>query len=107
MALTRYGELRNQLMRESFPTVFAPVVVRDADSNYVPIPISERLVQCIWYDQRLIFGTRPDSSANCASPSRSARSSAGESGRSIRLSVAIPMKRATTMCSAGGVTQYV
>ncbi|HUI07866.1 MAG TPA: DUF2851 family protein [Verrucomicrobiae bacterium] len=57
MALSRYGELRNQLMRESFPTVFAPVVVRDADSNYVPIPISERLVQCIWYDQRL----NPDS----------------------------------------------
>ncbi len=57
MALTRYGELRNQLMRESFPTVFAPVVVRDADSNYVPIPISERLVQCIWYDQRLNLDT--------------------------------------------------
>jgi hypothetical protein len=53
MALTRYGELRNQLMRESFPSVFAPVVVRDAESNYVPIPITERLVQCIWYDQRL------------------------------------------------------
>ena len=57
MALTRYGELRNQLMRQSFPSVFAPVVLRDADSNYVPIPISERLVQCIWYDQRL----KPDS----------------------------------------------
>ena len=53
MALTRYGELRNQLMRQSFPSVFAPVVIRDAESNYVPIPISERLVQCIWYDQRL------------------------------------------------------
>jgi hypothetical protein len=53
MALTRYGELRNELMRQSFPSVFAPVVIRDADSNYVPIPISERLVQCIWYDQRL------------------------------------------------------
>ena len=53
MALTRYGELRNRLMRQSFPNVFAPAVLRDADSNYVPIPISERLVQCIWYDQRL------------------------------------------------------
>jgi hypothetical protein len=53
MALTRYGELRNQLMRQGFPSVFAPVVIRDADTNYVPIPISERLVQCIWYDQRL------------------------------------------------------
>ncbi len=53
MALTRYGELRNRLMRQSFPNIFAPVVLRDADSNYVPIPISERLVQCIWYDQRL------------------------------------------------------
>ena len=53
MASTRYGELRNQLMRQTFPSIFAPVVLRDADSNYVPIPISERLVQCIWYDQRL------------------------------------------------------
>jgi hypothetical protein len=53
MALTRYGELRNQLMREGFPSVFAPAVLRDADSNYVPIPVSERLVQCIWYDQRI------------------------------------------------------
>ncbi|HUJ11472.1 MAG TPA: DUF2851 family protein [Verrucomicrobiae bacterium] len=53
MALTRYGELRNQLMRQTFPSVFAPVVLRDAESNYVPIPITERLVQCIWYDQRL------------------------------------------------------
>jgi hypothetical protein len=53
MAVTRYGELRNQLMRQSFPSVFAPVMLRDADSNYIPIPISERLVQCVWYDQRL------------------------------------------------------
>ena len=53
MALTRYSELRNELMRRSFPNIFAPVVLRDADSNYVPIPINERLVQCIWYDQRL------------------------------------------------------
>jgi hypothetical protein len=57
MALTRYGELRNELMRRSFPNVFAPVVVRDADTNYVPIPVSERLVQCIWYDQRLNAGS--------------------------------------------------
>ncbi len=53
MALTRYGELRNELMRRSFPNIYAPAVLRDADSNYVPIPVSERLVQCIWYDQRL------------------------------------------------------
>ena len=53
MALTRYGELRNQLMRETDPNLFAPAVLRDADSNYIPIPISERLVQAIWYDQRL------------------------------------------------------
>ncbi len=53
MALTRYGELRNQLMRQTFPSIFAPAVLRDADSDYVPIPISERLVQCIWYDQRI------------------------------------------------------
>jgi len=53
MASTRYGQLRNQIMRLSFPSVFAPVVLRDADNNYVPIPISERLVQCIWYDQQI------------------------------------------------------
>ena len=53
MALTHYGELRNQLMRQRFPSVFTPVVLRDADSNYIPIPISERLVQCIWHDQRV------------------------------------------------------
>jgi hypothetical protein len=53
MAFTRYGELRNQLMRASHPSLFAPVVLRDADSDYIPIPISERLVQAIWYDQRL------------------------------------------------------
>lgn len=57
MALTRYGELRNQLMRQSFPNVYAPALLRDADSNYIPIPISERLVQCIWYDQRLKAGS--------------------------------------------------
>ncbi|MGD1018569.1 MAG: DUF2851 family protein [Verrucomicrobiia bacterium] len=57
MALTRYGELRNELMRRSFPNTFAPVVLRDADSNYVPIPVSERLVQCIWYDQRVNSGS--------------------------------------------------
>ncbi len=56
MAATRYGELRNQLMRQSFPSVFAPAVLRDADTNYVPIPVSERLVQCIWYDQRIQTG---------------------------------------------------
>lgn len=53
MATTRYAEIRNQLMRQSFPSVFAPAVLRDADSNYIPLPISERLVQCIWYDQRV------------------------------------------------------
>ena len=53
MALTRYGELRNQLMRETDPNLFAPAVLRDADSNYIPIPVSERLVQAIWYDQRI------------------------------------------------------
>ena len=54
MALNRYGELRNQLMRQIHPTAFAPAILRDADSNYVPLPISERLVQCIWYDQRIL-----------------------------------------------------
>ena len=53
MPATRYSEIRNQLLRESFPNVFAPALLRDADSNYVPLPIHERLVQCIWYDQRI------------------------------------------------------
>ena len=53
MAFTRYGKIRNELFRQGFPTVYAPVVLRDADSNYIPIPISERLLQCIWYDQRI------------------------------------------------------
>ena len=53
MPATHYSEIRNQLLRESFPNVFAPALLRDADSNYVPIQIHERLVQCIWYDQRI------------------------------------------------------
>jgi hypothetical protein len=56
MAATRYAELRNQLMRQTFPGASAPVVLRDAETDYVPIPISERLVQCLWYDQRLQTG---------------------------------------------------
>lgn len=58
MALTRYGELRDQLFRQSFPNIYAPAILRDADSHYQPLPISERLVQCIWYDQRLAAGLR-------------------------------------------------
>ena len=53
MSATRYSEIRNQLLRESFPNVFAPALLREADSHYIPLPIHERLVQCIWYDQRI------------------------------------------------------
>lgn len=53
MATTQYGALRNELIRLTFPNVFAAAMLRDADSDYIPIPIHERLVQCIWYDQRL------------------------------------------------------
>lgn len=53
MPATRYEEFRNQVLRAAMSTTFAPVVLRDADSNYVPIPISERLVQAIWFDQRI------------------------------------------------------
>jgi len=56
MAATRYGQIRNQLFQEQAPSGIAPTLLRDADSNYVPIPISERLVQCIWFDQRLAAG---------------------------------------------------
>lgn len=56
MELTRYNEFRNRVLREAYPSVFAPVVLRDAESGYVPIPICERLVQAIWYDQRLHTG---------------------------------------------------
>ncbi len=57
MASTRYRDLRDQILRQRFPNAFASAVLRDADSNYVPLPISERLVQCIWYDQRILTGT--------------------------------------------------
>ena len=57
MPSTRYGTVRDQLLRENLPSAFAPVVLRDQISNYVPIPISERLVQCIWYDQRIQLST--------------------------------------------------
>ncbi len=40
-------------MRQSYPNVYAAAMLRDADNHYVPIPISERFVQCIWYDQRI------------------------------------------------------
>jgi hypothetical protein len=52
MVSNRYAAVRNDILRDAHPTVFAPVVLRDADSNYVPIPISERLVHAIWYEQR-------------------------------------------------------
>ena len=53
MQLTRYAELRNRVLRETVPSDPARVILRDADSNYVPISISERLVQAIWHDQRI------------------------------------------------------
>lgn len=56
MAIRQYTELRDLLLQQSFPNEFAPTVVRDADSQYVPVPISERLVHCLWYDQRLRAG---------------------------------------------------
>jgi hypothetical protein len=40
-------------MRLTQPNPFTAVMLRDADSDYVPIPINERLVQCIWHDQRI------------------------------------------------------
>jgi hypothetical protein len=43
MALTRCGELRNRLMRQGFPNVFAPAVLRDADSNYAPSRLANGL----------------------------------------------------------------
>ncbi len=49
----RYAHLRDQLIRAGSRNLFAPAILRDGQSNYIPIPISERLVQCIWYDQRL------------------------------------------------------
>jgi hypothetical protein len=57
MVSNRYAAVRNDVLRDAHPTVFAPVVLRDADSNYVPIPISERLVHAIWYEQRFVPDT--------------------------------------------------
>jgi hypothetical protein len=53
MGLTRYQEFRHQVLRQAYPSVAAPVFLREADSGYIPVPISERLVQAIWYDRRL------------------------------------------------------
>lgn len=53
MLLTRYAELRNQVLRETSPAEQARAVLRDAETSYVPISITERLVHAIWYDQRL------------------------------------------------------
>jgi hypothetical protein len=53
MPLTRYAELRTHVLRESFTDASGRVILRDADSHYVPISITERLVQAIWHDQRL------------------------------------------------------
>ena len=50
---TRYAALRNRIIQQRSPSGFVPAILREAESNYVPIPISERLAQCIWYDQRL------------------------------------------------------
>jgi len=53
MLLTPYANLRTQVLRESFSDASGRAVMRDADSNYVPFSITERLIQAIWYDQRL------------------------------------------------------
>jgi hypothetical protein len=56
MPVTPYAELRTRVLRESFSDASGRAVLRDADSHYVPISITERLVQAIWYDQRLNHG---------------------------------------------------
>ncbi len=53
MVATRYAELRNRVLRETPLEGPGRVVLRDAETAYVPISITERLVQAIWYDQRL------------------------------------------------------
>jgi len=53
MQTTPYAELRTRVLRDSFSDAAARAVLRDADSHYVPISVTERLVQAIWYDQRL------------------------------------------------------
>jgi hypothetical protein len=53
MAARHYTELRDLLLRQAYSHDDAPVVVRDAGSHYVPLPITERLVHCLWYDQRV------------------------------------------------------
>jgi len=52
-----YARLRDLFWRQRRqPEWFQPTILRDAASDYVPIPITERLVQCLWYDQRLTSG---------------------------------------------------
>lgn len=53
MSMTSYAELRSRVLRENPCDVSTCTVLRDADSRFVPITITERLVQAIWYDQRL------------------------------------------------------
>ncbi len=53
MVFGRYAQLREQLIRACGANEYATAILRDGESNYVPIPISERLVQCLWFDQRL------------------------------------------------------
>jgi hypothetical protein len=53
MTPTRYGALRDTLLGGALGPTPGQALLRDGDSHYIPVPISERLVQCIWYDQRL------------------------------------------------------
>ena len=53
MPQTQYAELRSRVLREDFSDASGRTILCDADSHYVPLSITERLVQAIWYDQRL------------------------------------------------------
>lgn len=48
-----YVALVRRILFHNFRHEFLPSAVREPADAYLPIPVSERLAQCIWFDQRL------------------------------------------------------
>jgi hypothetical protein len=49
----QYAALVRRLLFHNFRNEFLRSAVREPPEAYLPIPVSERLAQCIWFDQRL------------------------------------------------------
>ncbi len=48
-----YAALVRRILFHNFREDFPPSAVCEPADTYLPIPVSERLAQCIWFDQRL------------------------------------------------------